>query len=220
MVDNDQVRPLAPSSSGRLSSDAGEASLHQKKLRRKRCIKCCGCISATLLVQAIVIVILIFTVFKFKDPVIKMNGVTVDRLDLINGTIPRPGSNMSLTADVSVKNPNYASFKYRNTTTSLYYRGSIVGEARGPPGKAKARRTMRFNVSVDIITDQLLGNPNLQSDMSSNLLTMTTYTKIGGRVKLLKIIKKHVTVNMNCSMTINVTSREIQDQKCKRKFKL
>ncbi|KAK6142776.1 hypothetical protein DH2020_023124 [Rehmannia glutinosa] len=170
--------------------------------------------------QATVVVILIFTVFKVKDPVIRMNDVTVERLDLISGTTtPRPGSNMTLNADVSVKNPNYASFRYQNTTTTLYYRGAVIGEARGPPGRAKARRTMRMNVTVDVITDRVLNQPDLGSDINSGLITMSSYTVVGGRVKIF-VVKKHVTVRMNCSMTVNITSRAIQQQKCKRKVKL
>ncbi|KAK6142778.1 hypothetical protein DH2020_023126 [Rehmannia glutinosa] len=117
------------------------------------------------------------------------------------------------------KNPNYASFRYQNTTTTLYYRGAVIGEARGPPGRAKARRTMRMNVTVDVITDRVLNQPDLGSDINSGLITMSSYTVVGGRVKIF-VVKKHVTVRMNCSMTVNITSRAIQQQKCKRKVKL
>ncbi|KAF5946269.1 hypothetical protein HYC85_016497 [Camellia sinensis] len=221
MADKEQVRPLAPASI-RPRSDDEETALYLKKAHRTKCIKCCGCIAALFVILVIVLIILIFTVFKVKDPIIKMNSVKVNKLDLITGTMtPRPGSNMSLTADVSVKNPNVASFKYSNTTTALYYRGTEIGEARGPPGQAKARRTMRMNVTVDIIMDRLTSNPNLQSDLnSSGLLSMKSFTRVGGRVKILKIIKKHVIVKMNCTMFINLTSQGIQEMNCKRKVKL
>ncbi|KAK6141060.1 hypothetical protein DH2020_025197 [Rehmannia glutinosa] len=220
MVDtSDQVRPLAPSADRSTSSD-DESATAVTKTRRRRWLKCCAFVAALLLIQATVVVILIFTVFKVKDPIIRMNDVTVQRLDLINGTTtPRPGSNMTLNADVSVKNPNYASFRYQNTTTTLYYRGAVIGEARGPPGRARARRTMRMNVTVDVITDRVLNQPDLGSDINSGLITMSSYTVVGGRVKIF-VVKKHVTVRMNCSMTVNITSRVIQQQKCKRKVKL
>ncbi|XVF80143.1 hypothetical protein PTKIN_Ptkin15bG0046800 [Pterospermum kingtungense] len=220
MVERDQARPLAPASE-LASSDNGEAALHQEKVRRKKWIKYCGCIAAIMIIQAVVIVILIFTVFRVKDPVIKMNNVRVTHLELINGTItPKPGSNISLIADISVKNPNIASFKYGNTTTTLYYYGTKVGDARGPAGRAKARRTMQMNISVDIMTDQLLASPNLASDVSSGTLTMSSYSRIRGRVNMLNIIKRHVTVKMNCTMTVNISTTAIQEQKCKRKVDL
>lgn len=214
MVEPEQVRPLAPAAD-RPSSDDEEAALHLKKLRQRKCIRCCGCIAAVLLIPIIVIIILIFTVFRVKGPIIKMNGVKVTRLELINGTVPKPGVNMSLIADISVKNPNVASFKYVNTTTTLYYHGQLVGEARSPPGRAKARRTVRMNVTVDIIPDRLMSNPNLNSDFSSGVLTFSTYSRVPGKMKIV-IVKKHITVKMNCSMTVNISSTAIQTQKCKR----
>ncbi|XP_050238490.1 late embryogenesis abundant protein At1g64065-like [Mercurialis annua] len=213
MAEQDQARPLAPSAD-RTSSDDEEAAIHLKKIRRRRCIKCCGCITVTLLIQAIAIVTLIFTVFKVKDPTIRLNNVIITHMELVNNTIPKPGTNISLIADVSVKNPNVASFKYDNTTSTLYYRGIIVGEARGPPGHSKARRTMRMNATVDLVTDKLISNPNLASDAGSGLLTIDAFTKLPGRVKIW-FVKKHVTVKMNCSMTVNITSQAIHSQKCK-----
>ncbi|GFZ00971.1 late embryogenesis abundant (LEA) hydroxyproline-rich glycoprotein family [Actinidia rufa] len=131
MAEKEQVKPLAPASV-LPSSDDEETALYLKKIHRKKCIKCCGCILALLLIQIIVIIILIFTVFKVKDPIINLNGVKVEKIDLIKGTTtPRPGSNMTLTTDVSVKNPNVASFKYGNTTTTLYYWGTVIGRPMG-----------------------------------------------------------------------------------------
>lgn len=218
MGERDQVRPLAPASERQISDDE-EASLNLKRDSKKRCIKCCGFITAFLLLQAVVVIVLIFTVFKVKDPVIRLNGVTIDKLEL-NGTTPKPGSNMTLTADVSVKNPNYATFKYQNTSTSLFYHGMLVGEAHTLPGKSKARRTLRMNVTIDFIMDKLLSNPMLKSDVGSGLLPMTSYTRVAGRVNMLNIFKKHVVVKMNCTIAANITAKTIQDQDCKKKVKL
>ncbi|KAJ8529236.1 hypothetical protein K7X08_036071 [Anisodus acutangulus] len=224
MEEREQVKPLAPASD-RPSSNDDETTLNKKKFHQRRCFKYCVCVSTFLLILAIILIILIFTVFKIKDPIIRMNGVTMEKLDLVNtsGTIlpmPKPGSNMTIKADVSVKNPNYASFRYSNTTTTISYRDTVVGEARGPPGKSKARRTMRMNITIDIITDKIVSHPGLQDDISTGLLTMNSFTSVGGRVKLLNMIKKHVVVKMNCSITVNITSQSIQDQKCTKKVKL
>ncbi|TYI00024.1 hypothetical protein ES332_A11G105300v1 [Gossypium tomentosum] len=118
------------------------------------------------------------------------------------------------------KPQHIASFKYKNTTTTLYYYGTKVGDARGPGGTAKARRTIQMNITVDIMTDRVLANPNLTADLTSGTLTMISYSRIGGRVNMLNIIKKHVTVMMNCTVTVNITSQAIQEQKCKQKVDL
>ncbi|XP_039043805.1 uncharacterized protein LOC120183103 [Hibiscus syriacus] len=216
MAEREQAKPLAPASD-LPKSDDGEEALHMIKTRRKKFIKCFGYIAALTTILAAVIITLIFTVFRVKDPIIEMNGIMVTNLELINGTTPKPGSNITVRADVSVKNPNIASFKYRNTTTTLYYYGKVVGDARGPAGRAKPHRTMRMNITIDVIMDRLLASPNLVADASSGTLTMSSYSRIGGRINMLNIIKRHVTVKMNCSMTVDIFSQEIQAQKCKRK---
>lgn len=226
MVEREQVKPLAPASERLPTSDDDETTLNVKKrFHQRRCFKYCACVSTFLVLVAIILIILIFTVFKVNDPIIRMNGVTIVKLDLVNTSgnifpMPKPGSNITIKADVSVKNPNYSSFKYSNTTTTISYRDTVVGEARGPPGKSKARKTTRMNITINIITDKIVSHPGLQDDISTGLLTMNSYTVVGGRVKLLNMIKKHVVVKMNCSIAVNITSQAIQDQKCTKKVKL
>lgn len=217
MVENEQVRPLAPSIDHRPSSDDYDIA---KKLRRRRFIKCCACLLALIVILAVVVVILIFTVFRVKSPIIRMNKITVTKLELINNTIPKLDSNITITVDVSIKNPNVVSFKFSNTSTTMYYHNTVVGEGRGPPGQSKARRTTRMNITVDIITDRMLSNPNLQSDIGLGLLSMGSYSKIPGRVKIFNVIKKQVVVKINCTMSVNITSQTIQQQKCERKVDL
>ncbi|XP_023730852.1 late embryogenesis abundant protein At1g64065 [Lactuca sativa] len=220
MVEKEKVKPLAPSIDQNQTVSDDEDTVYKKTTRPRKYVKWLSCIVASIIHLAVVVVILIFMVFKIKEPEIKMNDVMVNNFDFMNGSILQPGTSISLTIDISVKNPNFASFRYKNTTTNLYYRGVVIGVARGPPGQSKARRTTRMNITMDIMVDRLFGNPNLQSDISTGLLSMSSYTIVGGRVKLLTIIKKQVTVSMNCTMKVNIISRAIEDQMCKRKVKI
>ena len=219
MADTEQAKPFAPAAF-RIRSVEEEDTPPLSKTHRRNCIKCCGCITAILLILATTIVVLVLTVFQVDDPVIKMNKVSVQRLELANGTL-RPDVNVTLLADVSVKNPNAAAFKFNNGTTTVYCGGVMVGEANTPPGKAKARRTLHMNVTVDLIPNRLLGVPSLMSDMVSvGKLTMSSNTVIGGKVRILQIIKKYLVVRVNCTMTYNFTSQAIQGSNCKPHLRL
>ncbi|KAL8227879.1 hypothetical protein R6Q57_015463 [Mikania cordata] len=220
MAEKEQVRPLAPTSDHHHSNNSDEENPLKKTTSRRKYIKWFSCLVTVVITVVVVVVILVFTIFKVKEPEIKMNGVMVDNLGFINGSIPGPGTNMSLTTDLSVKNPNYSSFRYKNTTTSLSYHGTVIGEARGPPGQSKARRTTRMNVTLNIIVDSVLKDPNLQNDLGTGLLTMSSYTIVGGRIKILTIIERHVTLRMNCTIKVNIFSRSIEDQECEKKVKL
>ncbi|THU57405.1 hypothetical protein C4D60_Mb03t03180 [Musa balbisiana] len=127
---------------------------------------------------------------------------------------------MTVVADVSVKNPNAASVRFGASTTAIYYRAREMGVAYGPPGTARARRTFRINVTVDVIADRILGDANLFDDLAAGSIAVTTATKVGGRVRVLGVFKHHVDVMMNCSITMAVANQSIVGQNCNQKVRL
>ncbi|XP_059456560.1 late embryogenesis abundant protein At1g64065-like [Corylus avellana] len=211
-------RPLVAYPSSSDDEDAS-APTYPHKTRHTKCAKyCCRITICMLIISVVLTVILSFTVFRIEDPILKINVVKVTELELMYTTIPMPGANMSLFADVSVRNPNVLLlFTYGNTTTTLYYHGIVVGEARGPAGRAGPWRTVRMNVTVDVSTDRLISYQNVNKDVRSGLLTMSSYSRIpSGRVEVFKVFKKRVNIlSMNCSITFNISSQAIEEQICK-----
>ncbi|XP_010523771.1 PREDICTED: uncharacterized protein LOC104802047 [Tarenaya hassleriana] len=219
MAEQEDVRPLSPAAV--VPASHVEDSLKENLRRRNHIRWCCGFVGVTSFVLTIVLpLVLFFTVFQAKDPIIVVNNVTMPSLPGTQFPPPDITANMSMVVDVSVKNPNAASFKYSNTTTELYYKGLLFGEARGPPGRARARRTVRMNVTLDIYAGRLMSDPGLLEDIGSGLMNVTSYSRVHGRVKILGFLKAQMTVKMNCSTSFNVTSRSILRFKCKRKFNL
>lgn len=214
MAEKEQEKPLAPAYH-RTSPHSLSTELKNHRLRHRKFL-ICGCVAAVLLIIVVVILVLSFTVFHIKDPVMNLNAVQIQGLEFINATniSSGPTTNLTVLADVSVKNPNVATFKYNEATTGLYYDGVLVSEARTPPGQARARRTVRLNVTIEVMVDRLMAIPRLVSDLVAGSLPVRSYSSISGRVKILNV-KKNVVVRMNCTMIVNVTSRSIQDQNCK-----
>ncbi|KAK2973767.1 hypothetical protein RJ640_018975 [Escallonia rubra] len=221
MASDEQEKPLAPTAY-RISVPEDRAmSMELKRLYSNRYyVKWCGCISALFLILVVVVLVLVFTVFRVKDPVIKMNSAKIEGLDRLNVSNIDPSTNLTVIADVSVKNPNVASFKYENATTRLFYDGVVVGEARTPGGRAKARRTVRLNLTIDVMLGKILDVPRLGADLRSGVLPVSSYTSISGKVKIVNVIKRNVVVRLNCTMSVNITSRGIQDQHCRRHVSL
>ncbi|XP_054785254.1 uncharacterized protein LOC129291757 [Prosopis cineraria] len=209
----EQAQPLAPTSAA--GSDEGA---------RRRRMKWCGCISLSLLLLVVVIIIiLIFTVFKVKDPKVTMNQVKVTNLDLKVDAVPRLQirGNMTLAVAMSIKNPNAVSFRFDNTTTTIDYHGTTVAEAYGPAGRAKARSTFPMNLTVDVMADRLMRSSDLFTDITgAGEMNMTSYSIVPGRVNIWNIVKKHVEVRMNCSLTIDINGQSVKDMNCKRQVKL
>ncbi|MCD9643698.1 hypothetical protein HAX54_031354, partial [Datura stramonium] len=117
-----------------------------------------------------------FTVFHVHEPSIRMNSVKFNGLSYLmtsssttTTTLQPNVYNLTLTvsADVSVKNPNSISFKFNEATTNLFYDDVVVGEALTPPGTVNAQRTLRINMSVEVTVEKILSIPRLENDLKS-----------------------------------------------------
>ncbi|XP_016454179.1 uncharacterized protein LOC107778437 [Nicotiana tabacum] len=223
----DQVRPLAPASHRiHVENEEGINSTFMsnmelaKKRRRKRCIKCCGCCGVTTIIVVVIIIILAFTVFKAKDPTIRMDSIRFTGLSsLTSSSNLQTNVNITVSADLSIKNPNAVSLKFSSATTSLMYDDRVIAEAFTPPGNAKARRTFQMTVNVTVMTEKLVGIPRLASDLVARELPLSMSTSIKGRVKIV-VIKKSVGIRMNCSMVVDLQTQEVKNMDCKRKVSL
>ncbi|KAL3499290.1 hypothetical protein ACH5RR_038383 [Cinchona calisaya] len=220
--DRNQVEPLAPEvTSHRIDIDKDEHLPKElKPHRHRKYVMCCGCITALILIVVVVVCVLIFTVFGARSPKLRLNSLKIEGFDRVNWTDIRPNTNLTILADVSVKNPNIASFKFKNASTTLYYDGNVIGEAKMPGANAKAGRTLRLNVTMDVMLAKVLNVSRLKADYLAGILPMSSYTRMSGRVKILSLVKMGVVLKTNCSMIVNATSYNIQYQDCKRKVTL
>ncbi|GLJ38133.1 hypothetical protein SUGI_0776290 [Cryptomeria japonica] len=194
--------------------------------KRKRRRRLCGCFISCgvfTIILGIIILILALTVFKTKDPKITLNSVKIGHLKTkIDLAALKAHLNLTLTADMSIKNTNKAaSFKHANSTATMMYQGKTVGQAVIPAGKLKADQTARMNVSVTVFLDAFVSNvAQLINDAFSGSLDMSAKTHMTGRVTILHLVKKHVNVVSLCDITVDVSSMKVKTQKCKNSYKL
>lgn len=214
---SEPARPLAlpsptvyPASSS--AHDDGEAAnaagwRSSQYLRKRRCALCCGgCCVGTVVVVGVIILVLALTVFKVKKPRLHMNNVWLTAVSAGPGSgIAAPvAANATLTADVSIKNPNAAAFKFSRTETDIYYKAQTVSVAYAPAGRVGAHGSVRMNVSVDLLADRLARVMNGTGLVFGQEYELDTYTAMNGRVNVLGIIKKDVEIKLNCSVVIEV----------------
>ncbi|CAJ2676504.1 unnamed protein product [Trifolium pratense] len=187
------------------SADNQHQHLSERKTKRiKKCVTWCGCITAILLLFIVILIVLAFTVYNVKDPEVKMNAVT-----LIGGSFIRGSDSATILADMSVKNTNSFTFRYGAVNTSIFYNDIEIGAGITPPGKAKAQRTARFNVTLVINPKKIVDNPEWILDIRDQGLNFSTYTKMSGKVKILNMFKRKVGVELNCTSQYNITSKLI-----------
>ncbi|KAL5741125.1 hypothetical protein ACOSP7_027857 [Xanthoceras sorbifolium] len=188
--------------------------------RRNICIGIGVCVGIIVIV-IIIVVILAFTVFKAKRPVIRIDSIALDDLD-VSLDIPRLRVNLNVSLDttISVKNTNKVGFKYAPSSALLNYRGQLIGEVPIPAGKISAGETAAMNLTLTLIGDRFLSTPEAFSDAMSGALPLNTSTKISGKVNILNMFHVHVVSSSTCDFTVNIANRTVVDQQCKYKTKL
>jgi len=177
-------------------------------MKRKPVVICCSVLLALIVVLAIVFIVLYFTVFRPRSPQVAATVVSM-RLE--------PGSdfssllaikfNLSYDVDVTVNNPNYASFRYGDVVTELTYYGLPVGQSLMLAGEMKARATQTVGATVVVEVDKVVKSFNFIQDFASGVLNppfkmpFQTRTTVAGKAVVAGTFKIRATSVVACSIT-------------------
>ncbi|KAL6986326.1 hypothetical protein U1Q18_019693 [Sarracenia purpurea var. burkii] len=214
MEEESHDHPLAPSTIFRRSDEEFSAVKPFNSHHHQKSNKCLVYILAGIVLQAALLLIFASAVLSVENPNVTLRSVAVENLGYVAAA---PSLNVTLVAEMSVKNNNFGQFKYENSTVAFFlYQNVTVGIGYIDRGLAGARATKRLNVTVEVTSnDELLrGNRNFSGDLSSGLLELTSYAKLIGRVHVMKIINKRASKLMNCTMNLDLTTKAIQDLIC------
>ena len=143
---------------------------------------CCGLTLIFLVIATAVVTTLWFTTFKPKEP-----RVVLDNFHLLyfpNGTLT-----VKVDLVVNVNNPNYGTFKYKNTTVKVRYREVIAAHVSIGPRLLPARGKVKFNVSANILAYKMVPSPEFEEDLRLGSFNFTASAIIKGKVKALKVLK-------------------------------
>ncbi|KAF3949980.1 hypothetical protein ACB098_12G048600 [Castanea mollissima] len=180
-----------------------------KDSRSKR-KKCLAYIIAGVIAQIIIIVLFVLLVMRIRNLKVRIDSVSVESHTYTNSSFT-----VKLNAEISVKNTNFGEFKFDDSTATISYNGTKVGEFTIIKSRAKFRSTKRFNVTVTATSAKVSTKSLLASDLNSGKLPLTSYAKLSGKVHLLMIFKKKKSAELSCSMAVNTKSQAIENLTCK-----
>ncbi|KAL7003518.1 hypothetical protein U1Q18_004672 [Sarracenia purpurea var. burkii] len=213
MAEKDQQPgyPLAPVN-GYSRSDEEAATAQSDDLRRQKRKKCCLYIIAFAIFQTGIIVLISMTIMKVKTPKFRVGSATFDSFAVQPST---PSFSLGLNAQLAVKNTNFGPYKFDETIIYFYYKDVQVGSAVVPNSKAGFRSTKNLNVQA-VLTSTNLANINseLSSDLNSGTLSLTGKSTLSGKVELMFIMKKKKSVDLSCTLDVNISSRDVQNINC------
>ncbi|KAL3738229.1 hypothetical protein ACJRO7_019710 [Eucalyptus globulus] len=216
MAEKNQNQYHPPESNGYHRND--QESLHameDDEAKRKKRMKWTIGIIAFVIFQVVQALFFVLVIMKFKSPKFRVGDFAVQTLTV--GTQASPSFNMSFVAPVRVKNTNWGPFKYDASTINFTYGGVLVGEAVIPKGKANFKSTKKIDVNVALISTGLPSNINLNlgSELSSSVITLNSQGELKGKITVMFMFKKTKISQMNCTMTINTSTKVVQSLTCK-----
>ncbi|KAL6972006.1 hypothetical protein U1Q18_031689 [Sarracenia purpurea var. burkii] len=211
MAEKEQQEYHPATVNGYHRSDEEAAGVPSDELRRQKRKKCIIYIIAFAIFQIAVITLFSVTVMKVKNPKFRVRSATFGTFDVQTAN---PSFNLMMNVEVGVKNTNFGPYKFDNSTIYFYYQDTEVGSAIIPNSKANFKSTKKLTVSVDLTSVNLATNSGLGTQLASGILPLTSRARLTGKVELMLIMKKKKSVDMDCSMEVNTTTRELQNLTC------
>lgn len=211
MSRTEQVRPLAMASPDPAILEEGnrdDGPKWQSDLQKRRVMLCClGCCTLVLVLLALVVLVLAL-VFHIKNPTLSMNSIRVDGLSSVtNSSRSSPSSiNVTLTADISMKNPNNAAFRFGNST--IQFRdsaGRVVGVGPTPAGKVGTDRSLRLNLTVIVHTTSEAVKPRAGPNGTTTVVELSGYSEVEGTVNVLGVYKRHKIMVLDCNFDVDMS---------------
>ncbi|XP_050269131.1 late embryogenesis abundant protein At1g64065-like [Quercus robur] len=210
---NQQVYPFTPATKQPRNDEESGALTSNQELKRKKRIKLAIYIAAFAVFQTIVILVFALTVMRVKTLKVRL-GTDVTFQNFSTGTQASPAFDLSFTTQVRVKNTNFGPYKFDSTIATFMYQGVTVGQVIIPKGKAGLRSTKKVGVTVNVNSNALPSTTNLGSELGAHVLTLNSHAKLSGKVELMFIMKKKKSAEMNCTMTIDLSTKAVQSMIC------
>lgn len=215
MAEKDQqVHPTEQREAEQPKTDVETASGRSDELRRrKKRMKCLVYVTVFAILVTAIILAFALTVMHVKNPKFRFRSVEVDDVSFSSATAA-PSFSLRLETVVAIKNTNFGHYHYGKSDIILAYRGTKVGEAAISGGRAGARSTGEIELNVDVSSRNVSSDSNLAGDLSSGILSLTSYGDLSGKVHLLELFKKTKSQQMNCTINIDLVNEEIRDWNC------
>ncbi|KAL0330014.1 UNVERIFIED_CONTAM: hypothetical protein Sradi_4988100 [Sesamum radiatum] len=215
MEEESDLNPLKPAGKHHTTNETfatAELIRNPSRKPQTRSSKCLVYILLALVLQSIALLIFGLVVLRIKTPTLQLSAAAVKDLHYDPTSL-----NVTVVAVVRLHNMNFGRFKFRGGNTTFLYENATVGVTAIYDGGVGSREKREMSVSVKVMASdrQLSDNSvDFSRDVDSGLIKLRSLAKLKGEVRVVKIINRHTTAVMDCTMALNLTGQAIQDLLC------
>ncbi|KAL1532745.1 late embryogenesis abundant protein-like protein [Salvia divinorum] len=163
---------------------------------------------------AVVLLSIAFLIFglvvlRIKPPTLRLSKVVVRDLRYTPSSL-----NMSMIADLSLHNMNFGSFDFRGGNVALWYGNATFGAASIHGSRVGGRERRQISATLEVSGGPSENYMNISRDIESNLVRLMTVAELRGEIRVMKIVNRHRTASMNCSMDYNLRGQQVLNLSC------
>jgi hypothetical protein len=201
-------KPPLPLNTSTISLSTDREQLITPKRKPKKCSKCRKIFFCILLLIIILLiaVVLFFALYIFKKRQLQFTPSSPTLESFSYSIIPPIMLNLVMGVDIGIKNPNYAGFKYQSTNMTFFYHRIETGMSPMPADVVKSRSSKKIHNTVYINATTMISSQYFLPELISGRLPLSTRTYMVGKATLFNLVKIHMTILINCNITINVLS--------------
>ncbi|KAM6555723.1 hypothetical protein CsatB_002742 [Cannabis sativa] len=221
MMETDKF-PLAPPHNFiRSDQEVSHAAAAEDGLRRKKRRRRIQSAAAFVVLLIVVVLIYALVVIRFKTPKFRIREAMITSSQISNFTNNNNSSsnlsmNLILEAEFTIKNRNFGRFKYESGSVLYAYKGFVLGQAFIDDGRVRPRSTKKVR-AVAVLNSAGLGSQaesELGRDIGAGVLSLTSYSELEGRIRVVRVIKRKKWPKLNCTMDFVIATRMIQNLNC------
>ncbi|KAG6505027.1 uncharacterized protein LOC121987812 [Zingiber officinale] len=162
-----------------------------------------SCLLATVFLFLVFVAaaVVLFVLFRPRDPEIQVSAVQLPGFSAANGTL-----RFTFNQYAAVRNPNRAAFSHYDSTLQLAYAGHQVGFAFIPAGKIAGGRTQRVATSFSVNA--------LRPPGAAAAIEVDSRLRVKGRVRVLSFFTHHVEATARCRVAVSAADGSVLGVRC------
>ncbi|KAM0030096.1 putative Late embryogenesis abundant protein, LEA_2 subgroup [Helianthus debilis subsp. tardiflorus] len=176
--------------------------------------------SLVYILATIVFISTIFLIFasvflRVDNPHLRIRTVSIQNFELTNTNNTNSTShtinmiNITMLTEITVDNGNFGRFVFDNCAAVLLYGNATIGGGYVSGGRVGAKNTRSIGVVMRV------GYENLNVSSGMDVMEVVSYAKMKGRVHVMKIVDRKKTIEMNCTVSFNLTNRSFVSSLCR-----
>ncbi|XP_042034181.1 late embryogenesis abundant protein At1g64065-like [Salvia splendens] len=197
-----------------------------RELRRRRRKRCLMYLLLLAVFKIGIILLLTLTLMRIRTPKFRVSSAAFGAFTY--SAAADPSFDITLYAELAVKNTNFGRYKFDSTTVYFSYDGADVGSALVPGWTARARSTRKIRVQVvieifhpkpkpiddtrrrmkvELSSAGLADRVQVKRDLEAGVLPLNSRAAVNGEVEVLRVFKRKKTAEMDCFLAINLVER-------------